>query len=172
MSIEKWLSKDSKEKREKIEKLYKELPKEKVLELKKKKIQDLKKKNREEEVDKIETDSIISDIIEFKNWMNQRTYLKGDLDKIAVKIQNLNRKLTLRNKELQLNDTKVHLIKQFRKIPPKFLDERTRIAINKKLNGAKRTNSDNYYLRKLKSTIGEKLNEANYYELLKVILEL
>ncbi|MFX1339700.1 MAG: hypothetical protein ACFFDK_13900, partial [Promethearchaeota archaeon] len=115
MSIEKWLSKDSKEKREKIEKLYKELPNEKVLELKKKKIQDLKKKNREEEVDIIESDSVIGKIIEFKNWLNQRTYLKGDLDKIAVRIQNLNRKLTLRNKELQLNNTRAHLIEQFRK---------------------------------------------------------
>ena len=42
MSIEKWLSKDSKEKQEKIDKMYKELPEERVLELKKKKDSRLK----------------------------------------------------------------------------------------------------------------------------------
>jgi len=174
MSIEKWLSKESrsKEEQEKIDKMYKELPQEKVLELKKKKIQDLKKKKGEEEVDKIETDNLLSDIIEFKNWLNQRTYLKGDLDKIAVRIQNLNRKLTLKNKELKLNNTKADLIEQFRSITPKLLEEKTRIAVIKKINGTKRTNSDNYYLRKLKSLISEKLNDASYYELLKIILDL
>jgi hypothetical protein len=39
------------------------------------------------------------------------------------------------------------------------------------LRGVKRSNSDNYYLRKLKKHIGEKLNEAKYYEILKEILE-
>jgi len=70
-----------------------------------------------------------------------------------------------------MNITRTHLIEQFRTIPPTFLDEKTRIAINKKLNGTKRTSSDNYYLRKLQSLIREKLNEAEYYELLKSILD-
>lgn len=172
MSIEKWLSKDSKEKQEKIDKRYKDLPEERVLQLKKKKIQDLKKKDKKEEVEKIESDSLLGKIVEFKEWLNQRTYLKGDLDKIVVWIQNLNRKLILESKDQKINNTKAHLIEQFRKIPPKLLDEKTRIAINKKLNGTKRTSSDNYYLRKLKTLIHEKLNEASYYELLKTILDL
>ena len=171
MSIEKWLSKDSKEKQEKIDKMYKELPEERVLELKKKKIQDLKKKNKEKQVEKTESNNLLSEVIEFKDWLNQRTYLKGDLDKIEVWIQNLNKKVTLESNDQEMNITRAHLIEQFRTIPPTFLDEKTRIAINKKLNGTKRTSSDNYYLRKLKSLIREKLNEASYYELLKTILD-
>jgi len=171
MSIEKWLSKDSKEKQEKIDKMYKELPKHRVLELKKKKIQDLKKKNKEEQVEKTESNNLISEVIEFKDWLNQRTYLKGDLDKIEVWIQNLNKKVTLESNDQEMNITRAHLVEQFRTIPPTFLDEKTRIAINKKLNGTKRTSSDNYYLRKLKSLVREKLNEAEYYELLKSILD-
>ncbi|MBA7703776.1 hypothetical protein ES703_112570 [subsurface metagenome] len=172
MSIEKWLSKDSKEKQEKLDKMYKELPQEKILELKKKKIQDLKKKKKkEEQVEKTESNNLLSEVIEFKDWLNQRTYLKGDLDKIEVWIQNLNKKVTLESNDQEMNITKAHLIEQFRTIPPKFLDEKTRIAINKKLNGTKRTGSDNYFLRKLKSLIREKLNEASYYDLLKTILD-
>ena len=171
MAIEKWLSKDSKEKQEKLDKMYKELPEERVLELKKKKIQDLKKKNKEEQVEKTESNNLLSEVIEFKDWLNQRTYLKGDLDKIEVWIQNLNKKITLESNDQEMN-TKAHLIEQFRTIPPKFLDEKTRIAINKKLNGTKRTSSDNYYLRKLKSLVREKLNEASYYDLLKTILDI
>lgn len=171
MSIEKWLSKDSKEKQEKIDKMYKELPIERVLELKKKKIQDLKKKNKEEQVEKTESNNLISEIIAFKDWLNQRTYLQGDLDKIEIWIRNLNKKLNLEGRDQESNVKRVHLIEQFRTIPPTFLDEKTRIAINKKLNGTKRTSSDNYYLRKLKSLVREKLNEASYYDLLKTILD-
>lgn len=171
MSIEKWLSKNSKEKQEKLDKIYKELPEEKVLELKKKKIQDLKKKNKEEQVEKTESNNLLSEVIEFKGWLNQRTYLKGDLDKIEVWIQNLNKKVTLESNDQEMNITRAHLIEQFRTIPPRLLDEKTRIAINKKLNGTKRTSSDNYYLRKLKSLVREKLDEASYYELLKTILD-
>jgi hypothetical protein len=36
----------------------------------------------------------------------------------------------------------------------------------------KRTNSDNYYLRKIKKQIQEKLIEINYYEILKEVLEI
>jgi hypothetical protein len=35
----------------------------------------------------------------------------------------------------------------------------------------KKTNSDNYYLRKLKSIVREKLKEAEYYQILRDILE-
>ncbi len=173
MSIDKWISetKEEREKREKIDKLFKSLPEEKVLDLKKRKIKDLKKKRREESVDEIEPNSFLNELIEFKEWLNQRTYLKGDLDKIEIWIHNLNKKLTLETKDQELKTSKAHLIEQFRKIPPKFLDEKTRVAINKKLYGTKRTSSDNYYLRKLKKFIQDKLIEASYYELLKTILD-
>ncbi|GAH14295.1 unnamed protein product, partial [marine sediment metagenome] len=44
-------------------------------------------------------------------------------------------------------------------------------AKNKKLKGMNKTNSDNYYLRKLKSIVREKLKEAEYYAILRDILE-
>ena len=69
------------------------------------------------------------------------------------------------------NNVKSELCNQFKKIPHNFLDEKTRVAINKKMRGTKRTNSDNYYLRKLKTMVQEKLKEASYYEILKKILE-
>ena len=86
-------------------------------------------------------------------------------------IQNLQKKISLEGKTKERKNMRTHLIEQFRTIPPRLLDEKTRIAINKKLYGTKRTSSDNYYLKKLKSLIREKLNEASYYELLKKILD-
>ena len=83
----------------------------------------------------------------------------------------MNREHANKRKE-NIKDNRMQLIQQFRKIPANFLDEKTRIAINKKLHGQKRTNSDNYYLRKLKAEIKEKLYEASYFEILKAIIEL
>lgn len=176
MSIDKWLSKsNSKEKQKKIDNLYNALPEEEVQDLKKRSIRELTKKNKKKQVEKVDTKGILSDIIEFKEWLNQRTYLKGDLDKIEIWINNLSNKLSLEhknNKNQTSKNKRSRLIEQFRKIHPKFLDEKTRVAINKKLNGIKRTNSDNYYLRKLKAVIKEKLHDASYYEILKEIVEL
>ena len=175
MSIEKWLSEEiDKEKREKIEEIYKSLPEEKVQDLKKRKIQELSKSKSKIQSEKTGSQNILNDILDFKEWLNQRTYLKGDLNKIEVWIKNLNNKLNFiaeTNKNEALINNKSQLIEEFRKIPPKFLDEKTRIALNKKLHGIQKTNSDNYYLRKLKSLIGEKLKETSYYEILKIILE-
>ena len=70
------------------------------------------------------------------------------------------------------DDEKKLLIEEYKSIPPKFIDENTRIALNKKIRNMKRTNSDNYYLRKLKKIIQEKINEAKYYKCLEKILEL
>ena len=176
MSIDKWLSKsNSKEKQEKIDNIYNALPEEEVQDLKKRSIRELTKKNKKKQVEKVDTKGILSDIIKFKEWLNQRTYLKGDLDKIEIWINNLSNKLSLEhknNKNQTSKNKRSRLIEQFRKIHPKFLDEKTRVAINKKLNGIKRTNSDNYYLRKLKAVIKEKLHDASYYEVLKEIVEL
>jgi len=83
----------------------------------------------------------------------------------------LNREREKNIKE-SIKDNRGQLIQQFRKIPFNFLDEKTRIAVNKKLHGQKRTNSDNYFLRKLKAEIKEKLHEASYFEILKAIIEL
>ena len=175
MSIDKWLSESDPKKREKLEKYYNSLPEEKVQDLKKKSIRELTKKAENLKVDVPKTKDILDDILEFKEWLNKRNYLKGDMDKIATWIMNLNKKLnrdqTNKTKD-SIKDERKQLIEQFRLIPATFLDEKTRIAINKKLHGQKRTNSDNYYLRKLKAQITEKLNEASFFEILKEIIEL
>jgi hypothetical protein len=74
-------------------------------------------------------------------------------------------------KRAEFNNGKENLVNSYKTIPVKFLDEKTRIALNKKLKGITRTNSDNYYLRKLKNIIKEKLKDAEYYNILRDILE-
>ncbi|MHA1255056.1 MAG: hypothetical protein ACTSPS_05580 [Promethearchaeota archaeon] len=175
MSIDKWLSESDPKKREKLEKVYNALPEEKVQDLKKKSIRELTKKKEKEKADDPKTIDILDDILEFKEWLNQRNYLKGDIDKIEIWINNLSKKLNRereKNIKESIKDNRGQLIQQFRKIPFNFLDEKTRIAVNKKLHGQKRTNSDNYYLRKLKAEAKEKLYEASYFEILKAIIEL
>ena len=173
VSIEKWLSnKDTEEERRKKEDIYKNLSIEEKLDLKKKKITELVD---EKAVDRVE-EGIINDFLEeiltFKDWLDNRTYLKGDIQKVETWIENIYRKMN-KNKIKQNNqDIKKILNDEYKKIPVDFLDEKTRIAINKKFRGIKRTNSDNYYLKKLKAIIKEKLKEAKYYKILRDILEI
>ncbi|MFX1437763.1 MAG: hypothetical protein ACFFAA_11300, partial [Promethearchaeota archaeon] len=111
----------------------------------------------------------LQQIIEFKEWLEQRTYLKGDLDKLVMWIKNLNSIISLsaeRRERATLYDEKKKIIEKYKEIPPKFLDEKIRIAINKLISGTQRTSSDNYYIRKLKNMLKEKLKEAEYYDIL------
>jgi len=173
MSIDKWLNeKYSKEERIKREKAFKKLTRDEVQRLKKKKIRDMVKKEASENS---EIDKLLNQIIEFKNWLNQRTYLKGDLEKIEIWIKNLNSIVSLsseRIEKLSSNNEKKKIIEKYKEIPPKFLDEKVRIAINKLIHGTKRTNSDNYYIRKLKSLLKEKLKEAEYYDILDKLIKI
>lgn len=175
MSIDKWLSeKDTKEERMKKEAAFKRLTKDEVQELKKKKIRDMVKKESQTSSEILKEDRFLSKVIEFKDWLNQRTYLKGDIDKLETWIRNLhstvNSEIEQREKSIG-NNEKRDLIKKYKEIPPNLLDEKTRVAINKKIYGTKRTNSDNYYLRKLKSVVQEKLKEGEYYEILDKIIK-
>ena len=172
MTIDKWLS-DAKyvENQTKRNELFKSLSQEKKKELKEKSI---KKILQKEEKDSDETDDFLERIIEFKDWLNNRKYLKGDKDKIDVWITNLYRINQLKKKENLKNiskEKKLDLVKTFRRIPIDFLEEKIRIAINKKIHGYERTRTDNYYLGKFKKTIQEKLKDLKYYEILKTILE-
>ncbi|MFX1316005.1 MAG: hypothetical protein ACFFA6_00985 [Promethearchaeota archaeon] len=173
MSIDKWLSDQEEEIRR--EKLFKSLPEEKVQELKKIKIKDITKK-KDPTSDEISTKKdLLGDIIEFKNWLNQRTYLKGDIDKLEIWIKNLYMKIKRENEQeskLILKSERKQLIEQYKKIPPTFLDEKTRVALNKKLYDTKKTSTDYYFLRKLKETVNEKLKEAEYYDILRRIFEI
>ncbi|MFX1309912.1 MAG: hypothetical protein ACFE8C_09475 [Promethearchaeota archaeon] len=170
MSIDKWLNeKYTKEEKIKREKAFKKLTKEEVQELKKKKIRDMVKKEEQKVSEVSEREKFLQDIIEFKDWLNQRTYLKGDIDKIETWIKNLYSIVVYESdqkKKSTDHNEKKRVITKYKEIPPKFLDEKTRVAINKLIYGTKRTNSDNYYLRKLKSNLKEKLKEAEYYDTL------
>ena len=143
--------------------------KRKIQELKKKKIRDMVKKEEQKISRASENEKLYQIIIEFKDWLNQRTYLRGDIAKIETWIKNLysiviyesNQKENLTN-----SNEKKKLIKKYKEIPPKFLDEKTRVAINKLIHGTKRTNSDNYYIRKFKNNLKEKLEESRYYKIL------
>ena len=173
--MDKWLNEKSSGNKKKIEELFQKLPEEEVQELKKQKIRQLT-----QDVDKIkneesESNEFFDYFIEFKEWLDQRTYLKGDLDKIAIWIENLNNKLISEISQYEksnVENIKTKLIEQYRKIPPDFLDEKTRIAMSKKIHGRKRTNSDKYYIKKLKYNIENYLKNAEYYQILKKIIEL
>ena len=175
MSIDKWLEDPSaKERKRKLNEKFKKLPEEKVQELKKKKIQNLDRDNKLDNAQSKEESIFFSQILEFKEWLNKRHYLKGDLDKIEAWINKLYITLDSETEEISIIDEKAlkkQLKEQFKEIPVNFLDEQTRILVNKKLSGTKKTSSEAYYLRKLKSSIQEKLKEAKYYEILRKILE-
>ena len=145
MSIEKWISdKDSKEERIKREKAFKQLSKEEVQELKKTKIRDIVKKKEQKISEVSERVKLLHDINEFKKWLNQRTYLKGDIDKIETWIKNMHLKVSEHISGKEDSNSKKKLKEDYKKIPLNFLDEKTRIAINKKINGTTRTNSEYY----------------------------
>jgi hypothetical protein len=179
MSIDKWLSDEEwLEKKRNRDQTYKNLSEEEKKELELKSIKniigeeedDLDEKLRE---DQVKEDYFLEKIVEFKEWLDSRTYLKGDKSKIEMWVSNLHRILHIHHRKANKIDekSKEDLIHKFRRIPPDFLDDKTRIAINKKLRGQQRTNSDNYYLRKLKKEIEEKLKEFKYYKILEDILD-
>jgi len=166
MSIKKWLE-DEKigEERKRREEKYSKLSKTEQTELKKKKIQQIVQKEKKDANSKSE---FLNEVLKFNDWLNQRNYIKGDIDKIETWIRNLYKRLTSDTDNVQ-NDK--GLKKAYNQIPANFIDEKTRIALNKKLRKVSRTSSDNYYLRKLNNTIKERLKEAEYYEILRKLLE-
>ncbi|TFF96517.1 MAG: hypothetical protein EU544_00480 [Promethearchaeota archaeon] len=187
MSIDKWLTEEEQE--PSVEKTGQETHNsEELKDAKLQKIREIVSKNKSSENQEVrnqgrvvlhvsEENDFLNYIIKFKEWLNQRNYLKGDLDKLEVWVKNLYNKLELdpedthelvRDKKDLLNDLK----KEFRDIPPQLLEEKVRIAINKKLRGTKKTSSDTYYLRKIKKITEEKLKEARYYKIVERILNL
>ncbi|TXT61903.1 MAG: hypothetical protein BAJALOKI1v1_1080005 [Promethearchaeota archaeon] len=123
-----------------------------------------------------ENDYFLKKVVEFNAWLNARTYLKGDRTKIRTWIKNLYRILDEEESQIGRNSIqkaqKKDLIKKFRQIPPRLLEEKTRIALNKKLEGKSLTSSNSYYLKKLKKRIKEKIKVLKYYLLLRELLEL
>ena len=172
MALNKWLSDpEIEEKRKRKEEMYKALPDQQIKELKKESIRKIVKEEKEEVPTEDFSDNILNDVIEFKNWVDSRTYLKGDTEKIETWIKILYKKMVSINKVLNKDNYDQDLVEDFRKIPVDFLDEQTRLAVIKKLRNTKRTNSDNYFLRKLKMIVEIKLIEAKYYKILKSILD-
>jgi len=175
MSIDKWIDdEDTIEEKKKREEIYNSLSKEEKRDLKQQKIRNLVQKSKEKELLSSKSKNLLDKVIEFKDWIDHRTYIKGDIERIETWVENLNILLreslesqTMQNKEERMKN----IIQDYKSIPVNFLDEKTRIALNKKLKGMNKTNSDNYYLRKLKSKVREKLKEAEYYAILREILE-
>ncbi|MHA1671677.1 MAG: hypothetical protein ACTSV5_14055 [Promethearchaeota archaeon] len=174
MALNKWLSDpEIEERRRKKEEMYNSLTEKQIQELKKESIRNIKRTPSEKKEVTTEdfSDNILKDVIEFKNWIDSRTYLKGDIEKIESWINNLHKKMISINNLLNKEKCKKDLADDFRKIPADFLDEKTRVAVMKKLRNSKRTNSDNYLLRKLKIIAERKIFEAKYYKILRSILD-
>ena len=175
MSIEKWLDdEETKEERKKREEIYSSLSNTEKIDLKQQKIRDLVKKDKITSSFDESRKDFLAKVLEFKDWLDNRSYIKGDIERIQTWVENLyslmNASIKFQNR-VGFNDGGENLINRYKSIPVQFLDEKTRIALNKKLKGIKRTNSDNYYLRKLKIIVKEKLKEAEYYNILREILE-
>ncbi|MHA1458939.1 MAG: hypothetical protein ACTSQR_04665 [Promethearchaeota archaeon] len=173
--MEKWLDDDeTKENKKKRNEMYSSLSNEEKNNLNKQKIRELVKKDEENSSFDESRKGFLTKVLEFKDWLDNRSYIKGDIERIQTWVENLHSMVDIsiyfQNKTTNTNGEET-LINSYKSIPVKFLDEKTRIALNKKLKGIKRTNSDNYYLRKLKIIIKEKLKDAEYYSILRDILE-
>jgi len=175
MSMDKWLDdKDTAEEKKLREDRYAKLSKEERKDLKVQKIRKIVQKNENASNKNDKRKEFLNSVIEFKDWLDNRSYLKGDLERIETWVANLYLILTAsldQQKEASGELGKKNLINNYKSIPVDFLDEKTRIALNKKLKNTTKTNSDNYYLRKLKNLVKEKLKEAEYYEILREILD-
>jgi len=175
MSMDKWLDDDeTKENKKKRDEIYSSLSNEEKNNLSKQKIRELIKKDEISNSFDESRKDFLTKVLEFKDWLDNRSYIKGDIERIQTWVENLysmiDASINFQNKTM-LNNGEETLINSYKSIPVQFLDEKTRIALNKKLKGMKRTNSDIYYLRKLKNIIKEKLKDAEYYNILRDILE-
>lgn len=173
MSMDKWINNFVSDKEKQIrEEIYNNLSKEEKKGLKKQKIRELATEKQENQKNTLISSDLLSDVMEFNKWLNNRTYIAGDIDKIEVWVKNLYNKLTSEDSNQISNEQHCNdLLIKYKEIPPTFLEEKIRISLNKKIKGMKRTSSDNYYLKKLKNLINEKLKDAEYYEILRQILE-
>ena len=173
--MDKWLDdKDTAEEKKLREDTYAKLSKEERKDLKVQKIRKIVQKNENASIKADKRTDFLNSVIEFREWLINRSYLKGDLERIETWVANLYLILTAslkQQKEASGEFSKIFLINNYKSIPVNFLDEKTRIALNKKLKNTTRTTSDNYYLRKLKALVKEKLKEAEYYEILREILD-
>jgi hypothetical protein len=183
MTIDKWLNedieikeKDSREQNLKKKDITRNIPKEKLEELKRKKIRQLTGKAKKGSLKKSQEtdDTFLNYVLKFKQWLNNRNYLKGDLGELETWVKNLYKKLDY---EIKINQKKHRELSNeskrelFKTIPPKMLEEKVRIAINKKLRGVEPTSSDEYYLRKIKEECRNKIKELKHYKSLQKILK-
>ncbi|MBY8979068.1 MAG: hypothetical protein KGD72_01640 [Candidatus Lokiarchaeota archaeon] len=173
--MDKWLDdEETKEKKKKRNEIYSSLSNEEKNDLSKQKIRELVKKDEITSIFDESRKSFLTKVLEFKDWLDNRAYIKGDIERIQTWVENLYSMVDISinfQTKTRFNNGEETLINRYKSIPVKFLDEKTRIALNKKLKGIKKTNSDNYYLRKLNNIVKEKLKDAEYYAILRDILE-
>jgi len=170
MSLNKWLDEDN-SKNNKAKSKTKIISPFKEQKLKKIK-ESIKKSQKQESELKDPINAFISYVLEFKEFLNSRTYLRGDLDNLITWITNLNYKykeLINSNENLDTNDKESN-IELLKEIPPTFFDEKLTLTLKKYAFIDKLNNSDRYYLRKLKSLVKDQLKRARIYQIVDKIL--
>lgn len=170
MSLNKWLDEDN-SKNNKAKSKTKIISPFKEQKLKKIK-ESIKKSQKQESELKDPINAFLSYVLEFKEFLNSRTYLRGDLDNLITWITNLNYKykeLINSNENLDTNDKKSN-IELLKEIPPTFFDEKLTLTLKKYAYIDKLNNSDRYYLRKLKSLVKDQLKRARIYQIVDKIL--
>ncbi len=170
MSLNKWLDEDN-SKNNKAKSKTKIISPFKEQKLKKIK-ESIKKSQKQESELKDPINAFISYVLEFKEFLNSRTYLRGDLDNLITWITNLNYKykeLINSNENLDTNDKESN-IELLKEIPPTFFDEKLTLTLKKYAYIDKLNNSDRYYLRKLKSLVKDQLKRARIYQIVDKIL--
>ncbi len=170
MALNKWLDEDNSKNNKGKSKIIIISP---FKEQKLKKIKEsIRKSQKQETESKDPIDVFISYVSEFKKFLNSRTYLRGDLDKLITWIINLNYKykeLINSNENFNTNnkESNIELLKE---IPPTLLDEKLILTLKKYAYKDKMNNSDRYYLRKLKSLVKDQLKTARIYQIMDKIL--
>lgn len=170
MSLNKWLDEDN-SKNNKAKSKTKIISPFKEQKLKKIK-ESIKKSQKQESELKDPINAFISYVLEFKEFLNSRTYLRGDLENLITWITNLNYKykeLINSNENLDTNDKESN-IELLKEIPPTFFDEKLTLTLKKYAYIDKLNNSDRYYLRKLKSLVKDQLKRARIYQIVDKIL--
>ena len=83
--MQKWIDdKDTIEEKKKREEIYNSLSKKEKKDLKQQQIRNLVQKSKEKEILSSKSKNLLDKVIEFKDWIDNRTYIKGDIERIET----------------------------------------------------------------------------------------
>jgi len=90
MSMDKWLDdEETKENKKKRNEIYSSLSNEEKNDLSKQKIRELVKKDEISSSFDESRKDFLTKVLEFKDWLDNRAYLKGDIERIQTWVENL-----------------------------------------------------------------------------------